>query len=508
MKLLLTTIKNECIHSKLALKYLYNVVEDAPIETDIVEFNEKTHLDVVYESIVAKKYSILYFHCNMLNESAITKLCERIKKALPTSIVVVGGKHVSFNTKEFMTEHPEIDYVIRGEGESVFFNFIKSILTYDFDFENIAGLAYWDNDVINVNPLDAPIRMEELPFPYENEELYSDQTIYYESFRGDVDRCVYARFLPDRKVRSLSLNRVCTELRYFIVKNVKTVVFTDKWFNYNTERAYRIWEYIKNNDNGSTTFVFDINGDLLNEESIRLIGDARKGLFEFNIDIESTNAETLSASGRKENIYQLMYNVSKLIQQGNVKVNVTIRAGLPCDTPEMFARTFNKVYGLAADTMSIEILSIRPGTLLSEEADRFGYVYDSFPPYKVIANDYMPATELIRINRISEISEMYISGKNFERSLPRIMTDIGIKPFTFFDGFTSYVYRNNLKDQMVIRENLYRILYNFATGLYDSKNETLKLQILREVIHADLEENVSEEEVIRFDKRGWEMTYA
>ena len=80
------------------------------------------------------------------------------------------------------------------------------------------------------------------------------------------------------------------------------------------------WEYLINNDNGFTSFSFDVNGDLLDEETVELLSEAREGLFHFNIDIESTNAVALAAAGRKENIYQLMYNVSKLLQ--NSKVNV------------------------------------------------------------------------------------------------------------------------------------------------------------------------------------------
>ena len=108
----------------------------------------------------------------------------------------------------------------------------------------------------------------------------------------------YSPYYPENRVRTLSLGRVCRELRYFLVKEVKRVVFFDRFFNYSNERAYRIFEYLINNDNGVTTFEFNIDGENLDDEVIRLLSEARPGLFEFNIDVASTNAEVLASVGR------------------------------------------------------------------------------------------------------------------------------------------------------------------------------------------------------------------
>ena len=93
--------------------------------------------------------------------------------------------------------------------------------------------------------------------------------------------------MPGASLRSLSLNRICNELRYFLVKKACRVEFVEKWFNYDVSRAYRIWEYLINNDNGFTSFSFDVNGDLLDEETVELLSEAREGLFHFNIDIRA-----------------------------------------------------------------------------------------------------------------------------------------------------------------------------------------------------------------------------
>ncbi len=61
----------------------------------------------------------------------------------------------------------------------------------------------------------------------------------------------------------------------------------------------------------SLSFSFDVNGDLLDEETVELLSEGARRFIPFNIDIELP-MPVIAAAGRKKNIYQLMYNVSKL----------------------------------------------------------------------------------------------------------------------------------------------------------------------------------------------------
>ncbi|MBQ9272121.1 MAG: cobalamin-dependent protein, partial [Mogibacterium sp.] len=177
MKLLLTTINSECKCTDLALKYLYCVVADSPIDVQLKTYDKNDLYMDIYEDIATGQYNIVYFHANRYNEAQLKHVAEMVKKAVPSIAIIFGGLQVSFETRRFMKENLFVDYVIRGEGEKVLFSFLKSLLDYEFDFENIAGLAFRDNDQVVVNPYDAPIDMESLPFPYEKFEAGSG-TVY------------------------------------------------------------------------------------------------------------------------------------------------------------------------------------------------------------------------------------------------------------------------------------------------------------------------------------------
>lgn len=505
MKLLLTTTKSDNSHTDLSMKYLYSVIADSPMDIALKTYERGAGYIEMYEEIAGGQYNIVYFHCDEYNCVKLLHVAEMVKKAIPSIAIIFGGMEVSFATRMFMREHPQVDYVIRGEGERVLFNFIRSIMNYEYDFENIAGLAYREDDMIVVNPYDAPVDMESLPFPYERFEA-GKGTAYYESIRGTSDRSVYAQYLPDPRVRTLPLGRICTEIRYFLACETEKVVFLDRWFNYNSERAYRIFEYIIHNDNGVTAFEFNINGDELDEETLRLLSEARSGQIILNVDLASTNPEVLAAVGRNENAYRLMYNITKLIQSGNVMTNIIVRAGLPMESEEMFARSFNKAYGMA-DGMPVHIEGVRvfKGAKLREEAVRFGYVYSEEAPYDVIATGYMNAEELLRLRFISKTVEAYIGDGGFKGSVPKMLNDTGLKPYELFKSLTSYIRRNSFGGKLKKKEHLARILYSFAGGLYDELSDAIKLDILKDVIYDDLAQQLSEEAMRKFDRKGWDI---
>ena len=507
MKLLLTTIQTDCKYTDYAMRYLYSIVdsEDSPVDVDMKTYGKYELDGRIYEDIISGRYDVVYFQCDALNERHVCTVSEMIKKAAPTTAVLAGGAHISFGTKDFMTRNPWIDYVIRGEGETVLFNFLNSVINYEFDFANIAGLAYRDGEDIIVNKFDEPIELEDLPFPYDTTALPED-VVYYESMRGDSIMTAYVPYYPDNKIRSLSLGRVCRELRYFLVKEVKRVVFFDRFFNFSTERAYRVFEYLITNDNGVTTFEFNIDGENLDDQTIRLLSEARPGLFVFNIEVASTNAEVLASVDRKENIYQLMYNVTKLLRSENVKCYIHIIAGLPNETEALFGRSFNKAFGLAeGQPVKIDFLQLTSGSILRGTADKFGYCSTFDSPYDVISNDHMPALDLIRIRTVARVIDAFIGEGGFKASVPRILSDIGMRPYDLFEKLTDYIRENELENKIGKAENRARIFRAFAEPLYGMFDDDLKFDVLTGAIHADLEKEIPEEAMVKFERDGWEL---
>jgi len=502
MKVLLTNVKTNNKYSDLEMKYLYGVLADAPIELEFRTYENESVQDI-YENIMDGYFDLVYMHTDSESIQQIRNLAQMIKKAAPDTGIMLGGMEVSFETHDFMKDNPYVDYVVRGEAEIVMYNFIKAVLEMDYRFESMAGLAYRTDDKIVVNPFEDPIDMSELPFPYERIDCDKD-VAYYESMRGTSDRSIHRQFLPDPRIRTLNISRVCSELRYFLSREVKKVVFFDYWFNFNSERAYRIFEFIIANDNGKTKFEFNINGDNLDEETIRLLADARKGLFIFNIDIGSTNAEVLDAMGRRANVYQLMYNVTKLMKSGNVDIKIIVASGLPYETETMFARAFNKAYGLADGMpLQIEQLYAKKGSTVRKQAERYGYIHSEFAPYDVIASGHMSPSQLLLIKKISRVADAYLGSGCFKESFRRILNDTAVRPYELFKSLSIF-YRDNAGESKLERKDCKaRVLHAFAKELYGELSDESKFKVLEKVMRVDLEDYLTASELKKFDKGGW-----
>ena len=172
----------------------------------------------------------------------------------------------------------------------------------------------------------------------------------------------------------------------------------------------------------------------------------------------------------------------------------------------MFARSFNKTYGMAEGMpVHIDNLYMSKGTMLRAKAHDFGYVYAADAPYEVISTGNMSSDELLRIRALGRTVESYIGDGGFKKSIPRVLNDTGLKPYDLFSRLTSYIAKNDLAGKTRKKEHLARILFAFTDALYEDLADSVKHEILKDVIYADLETMIGEDAMKKFDRKGWDL---
>ena len=97
-----------------------------------------------------------------------------------------------------------------------------------------------------------------------------------------------------------------------------------------------IWRYLAEHDNGVTNFHFEITADLLDQETIAFLHTVRKGLFQFEIGVQSTNPKTIEAINRNVNFEKLSGIVQQIKAGGNIHQHLDLIAGLPYETSATF----------------------------------------------------------------------------------------------------------------------------------------------------------------------------
>ena len=72
----------------------------------------------------------------MWNTNISCQFAKRIKQENPETIIVFGGVNYPVDPieqKQFLEDHPEIDFYIFRDGEKPFMEFLNQILLYDFN---------------------------------------------------------------------------------------------------------------------------------------------------------------------------------------------------------------------------------------------------------------------------------------------------------------------------------------------------------------------------------------
>lgn len=505
MKVLLTTLNSKYVHSNLALKYLYTVTASEYRNLEVREFTINNDPNYIYTELVRANYDMVCFSCYIWNIEQIKTLAADLKMAKPDTIILLGGPEISFNGAEFMQQNPWADYIICGEGEYSFYRFMEVINDPMKPFETVPGLIYRQGGKIFVNQCIEPMDFNLVPFPYSMLDCEEDKVVYYESSRGCPFGCAYCLSATDKNVRPLAMERVKADLGYFLYKKVMQVKFIDRTFNYDRNRAYEIFKYLIDNDNGVTNFHFEICADLLDEMTLKLLSTARKGLFQMEIGIQSTNPQTLVAVGRKENVYPLLYNTERLVALGNIHTHVDLIAGLPYESYEIFKRSFDKVYALNADAMQLGFLKVLSGTPIAAVKLKYGIVHRNHAPYEVISTEWMSAEELARLKMIENMLDIFYNRGGFANTISYIIEELGRGAFGFYETLADFYYEFGFQNRDRKKDDQYRILYAFAK--YTAQrigSPRLEERTLARLMR-DAEQNMNPENLKRFLRKGWEI---
>lgn len=455
MKYLLIGINSKYSHTNLAIRLLkaYCDCDDVKIR----EFSINESMSFVMSQIMNEKADALFFSCYIWNIEYIKELCSSLRK-ITTAKIILGGPEVSFNTKEFMEKYSFTDAVIAGEGEITFSELVKNNL----DFKNTDGVVYKDSEVIQNKPRELISDISEIPFPYTNDEIKSldGRLIYYETQRGCPFNCSYCMSSTVKGVRFRDLELVKSELKFFIENGVKIVKLTDRTFNSDNKRTLSLLKFLIETG-GKTTFHFEISAHILNDEIFNLLKTAPKGLFQFEIGVQSTNPATISEINRKTDFEKLKKEVLRIKELGNIHIHLDLIAGLPFEDFKSFKKSFNDVFALRPDMLQLGFLKLLHGTKIRNDELKHAYIYSDFPPYEVLGNKYISYFELLTLKNIEEITDKYYNSGVFKNSLEFLLTYYN-EAFDMFCDIKDYFEEHRLFKMSHSKNGLFDILADFA----------------------------------------------
>ena len=234
-------------------------------------------------------------------ESRFEEVCDFVSQLPPEVCTVVGGYKATEDVEYLFDHCPNIDMVVRGEGEEI----IKQIVT-GAPYKNIRGLSYRKNGGVVHNEIHSLPDIAHIPFPDRSLRKH-DYSVVKHGVRlssHTFDTVLTTRGCPFKcKFCTFSLNPLGQKRSYTerpvesVIEELKTVtadvvLFSDDNFFTNPKRSEQICDLIIKNKI-QKTFVVQARIDIARHP--RVLDKAEKAGFKvFLIGIESPHDRILN----------------------------------------------------------------------------------------------------------------------------------------------------------------------------------------------------------------------
>jgi radical SAM superfamily enzyme YgiQ (UPF0313 family) len=301
----------------------------------------------------------------------IASICKQYDKNLP---VVMGGPHISIKHEEVLEICPDVDFLVRGEGEETFLELVRAVRAKwgnkNATFNDIKGISYKKNGkIIHNSPREFIKDLDSIPFPARdlllNKNSYNSEDMgLLMTSRGCPYNCSYcATSIWQRKIRYRSVDNIIEEIKLIIDKySTRQFTFKDDSFTVDKKIVIElcdrlIREKIKVNWDCNTRV------NLVDEELLKKMKKA--GCNSIKVGIE-TGSERISKLMNKKISFEQCRKAAKLFREAGIHWTGYFMMGLPSETKEEVYQTLQFMKELKPDYASLSVYEPFPGTELFE----------------------------------------------------------------------------------------------------------------------------------------------
>jgi anaerobic magnesium-protoporphyrin IX monomethyl ester cyclase len=426
----------------LGLAYVAAALEKAGFQVEMLDnYLLKKPTDEVKQLVQRLNPEIVGITCGSATYHRCVETAKAVKETLPSCKVVVGGWHPSY-LPDSMLQHPEIDYVVMGEGERAMVELATHITREKSEkaLAAIAGIAYRHNGNIVKNGPKFISNMDEIPFPARHllpMHLY-DRTIEFLNAkpadvmsiaRGCPFSCAFCetKKLWGNTCRTFSPSRIIDEVNYIIDKfNTKGIYFINDNFTIKKKETAELCDLIEKNKL-DIEWMCDTRADLVSQDLLGKMKEAGCKTIWFGVESGSPRIlEKINKGITREQTIQAF----KLCRETGIHIACSFILGVPGETVKDMEATLKFAKKLDPDWCQFNIFIAYPDSSLYEEILMSNH-YECLDDFLISAK-----TEDFDYNSLLKIQRRFHT--EFNRSPRRILRKIRREgPFSVLkQGFT------------------------------------------------------------------------
>ena len=361
----------------LGLLYIAAYLESKGIECDVLDFQATlASQEEIEATIKIGNYDFYGITATTPLAHNAYRISKFIKREKTGAKVVLGGVHPTALPEESFVEG-DADYVVRGEGEEIFYRLISG--------ENAAfidGISYVkDGKVMHVGSAGIVHDLDSLPYPAFHKvdlSLYKPAVGGYKrtpainmtATRGCPGKCTFCNSAAI-KLRKRSAQHIFGEMEMLVREyGIKEICFYDDTFTVYPENIKQLCALIVENGLDITWSCF-ARTDCVNDEMLEQM--KRAGCHQVMYGIESASPQILinikKPIQKEKNVIAVA-----LARKHGITSRCTFMLGNPGETPETIDETIDFALELDPDIALFNITVPYPGTEMFDWADKNGYL--------------------------------------------------------------------------------------------------------------------------------------
>jgi radical SAM superfamily enzyme YgiQ (UPF0313 family) len=386
MKILLvyTTINWHQSGYNYGLGYIASVLKQKGHNIDYFIIDNHNEIQVLYEQLRTRQPDITAFYVTTSQFIYLKEIIPEIKK-ISKSFIVCGGPYPTLKP-ECILEIPELDAILRGEGEYPMLDLTEALKSKK-DHLLIKNFWFRTKDGIVKNELRPLINdLDELPFPDKSALDYQQEI----DLHGGINRFIFSRgckfectycsnkaftdIYKKTYYRVLSPEKAIAQIESDAAKyKFKSIIFDDDTINLDPKWFFEFFALY--NKKFKYPFICNMRPELVNPEAIRLLKEGGvKGIW---IGVEHGN-ETFRKTILKRNITNdEIANAFELIHKNNIRCYAQIMVGFPFENKALFLETVKLCRKLqTSEARSISIFTPYPSTELGNICEENNWLPD------------------------------------------------------------------------------------------------------------------------------------
>jgi len=453
--IVLATLNARYIHSAFGLRYLKANLGELQDHCTIEEFTLESRPEDVVETLLLHQPKIVGFGVYIWNVVPTTQVIALLKAVAPHITVVLGGPEVSYeNDNQAIVEYS--DYVITGWGETSFKQLASEILKKD-DCSSADHETKIRQKIIKG---DQP-KLAQIAMPY---HLYDDDDIknrvlYVEASRGCPFKCEFCLSALDKTAWPFDLDLFLEQMDVLYKRGARHFKFVDRTFNLKIKNSLRILEFFLARIDEDLFLHFEVVPDHLPSALQEMIKRYPAGSLQFEIGIQTFNPEVQARISRRQDNEQAKTNIRWIRQHSNAYVHADLIFGLPGETMESFASSFDQLHALAPHEIQVGILKRLKGSPIIRHTAEHNLKFNPNPPFNILASDTVDYATVQEINRFARYWDLIANSGRFKNTLGLLLGD---SPFGRFAQITKSLFQRSAQTHKISLLRLYDFIYSIA----------------------------------------------